>query len=207
MAMSLDGFVAGPNQNQENPLGEGGLKLHEWAFSTKTFAAMTGSADGETGVDDDVLREQFNNVGASIMGRNMFGPIRGDWGDHSWTGWWGDNPPFHHPVFVLTHHARDPIPLKGGTTFYFVTDGLDSAVAQARKAAGTKDISVGGGASVVRQCLSAGLLDEMQIHLVPLFLGGGERIFEGFDAKKLHLKPIRVLEGKGVTHLKYQFQK
>ena len=136
---SLDGYVAGPNQSLENPIGEGGLRLHEWVFPTKTFLAMHGNGSGgETGINDDVLREGFENVGATIMGRNMFGPVRGAWGQEPWNGWWGDNPPYHHPVFVLTHHAREPLPMQGGTTFHFVTDGIESALAQAREAAGDR---------------------------------------------------------------------
>jgi dihydrofolate reductase len=206
--MSLDGYVAGPNQSLEQPLGEGGMKLHEWVFPTKTFRAMHGDADGgETGVNDDVLRERFVNLGASIMGRNMFGPVRGPWGESPWRGWWDENPPFHHPVFVLTHHAREPLVMQGGTTFYFVTDGIESALAQARAAAGGKDVVIGGGASAVRQYLAAGRLDEIEIHLVPLLLGSGERLFEGWGAigkSGAGLEVVKVTAGVGVTHLKYR---
>jgi dihydrofolate reductase len=206
IATSLDGYVAGPNQGLENPLGEGGIGLHEWAFPTKTFRSMHGDgAGGETGVNDDVLREAFENVGATIMGRNMFGPVRGPWGNpESWKGWWGDEPPFHHPVFVLTHHAREPLAMQGGTTFHFVTEGIASALAQARKAAGGKDVALGGGARTVQQYLAAGLLDELELHVVPLLLGGGERLLHNLDARKLKLEPIRTLVGPGVTHLKYR---
>lgn len=205
---SLDGFVAGPNQSLENPLGEGGEPLHEWAFPTRTFRSMHGdSNEGETGTNDDVLRETFTNVGATIMGRNMFGPAPGPRGPDPWQGWWGDTPPFHHPVFVLTHHPREPLAMKGGTTFHFVTDGIESALAQARQAAAGKDVHLGGGASVVQQYLAAGLLDELQIHLVPLLLGGGARLLDRFDPHKVKLEPVRALEGPGVAHLKYRVQR
>ncbi|HEY0946439.1 MAG TPA: dihydrofolate reductase family protein [Opitutaceae bacterium] len=204
---SLDGFVAGPNQGREHPLGEGGLGLHEWLYPTKTFRSLHGDAGGETGVNDDVLREAFENAGATIMGRNMFGPVRGPWGSDPWKGWWGDEPPFHHPVFVLTHHAREPLTLRGGTTFHFVTDGIESALAQARKAAGGRDVILGGGASVIQQYLGAGLLDELEIHVVPLLLGGGARLLEHFDVHALNLETIRTLAGPGVAHLKYRVVK
>jgi dihydrofolate reductase len=202
---SLDGFVAGANQSRENPLGEGGIHLHDWAIPTKTFRAMHGDdGGGETGVNDDVLREAFENVGATIMGRNMFGPIRGPWGSNAWKGWWGDDPPFQHPVFVLTHHPREPLPMQAGTTFYFITDGIESALAQARKAAGGKDVMLGGGGSTVQQYLSAGLLDELEIHVVPQLLGAGARLLENVDPRKIQLEPIRTIDGPKVTHLKYR---
>jgi dihydrofolate reductase len=205
IACSLDGYVAGPNQTMENPLGEGGLHLHDWVFPTKTFRAMHGEGGGgETGINDDVLREAFENLGATIMGRNMFGPARGSRSSEPWKGWWGDNPPFHHPVFVLTHHARDPLAMQGGTTFHFVTDGIESALAQARQAARGKDVAIGGGASVVRQYLAAGLLDELEIHLAPILLGAGEKLFEPLDSRKIKLEPVRTLAGPGVTHVKYR---
>lgn len=205
IAMSLDGFVAGPNQSLENPLGEGGLSLHAWAFPTQFFRSLHGDgAGGETGVNDDVLRQSFENVGATIMGRNMFGPVRGPWGSDSWDGWWGDTPPFHHTVFVLTHHARAPLPMLGGTTFHFVTDGIESALAQARKVAAGKDVTLGGGASTVQQYLDAGLLDELEVHVVPVLLGHGERLFDRLDPRKTKLEPLRTLEGRGVTHIKYR---
>lgn len=208
ISISLDGFVAGPNQSLENPLGVGGLDLHQWVFPTRSFRAMHGDdGGGETGINDDVIDGMFVNVGASIMGRNMFSPVRGPWDGNAWTGWWGDTPPFHHPVFVLTHHAREPLVMQGGTTFYFVTDGIESALAQARRAAAGKDISVGGGASTVRQYLAAGLLDEIDLHIAPRILGSGERLFEGLDPAKVKLEPIRTLEGPGVTHAKYRVLK
>ena len=201
---SLDGFVAGPNQSVDNPIGEGGLSLHEWVFPTKTFRAMTGETGGEIGINDDVLREGFENIGATIMGRNMFGPVRGPWGPDPWKGWWGDNPPYHHPVFVLTHHWREPLAMQGGTTFHFVTEGIEFALAQARKAAGSKDVTLGGGASIIQQYLTAGLLDELEMHVVPRLLGRGERLLDHLDADKIKLEPLRTREGPGVTHLKYR---
>jgi dihydrofolate reductase len=205
---SLDGYVAGPNQSEENPLGEGGIHLHDWALPTKTFRAIHGDASGgETGVNDDVLREAFENVGASIMGRNMFGPVRGPWGNNPWKGWWGDDPPFHHSVFVLTHHAREPLPMQEGTTFYFVTDGIESALAQARKAAGGKDVTIHGGASVIQEYLDTGLVAEIEIHIVPLLLGRGARLLENLEAHRIKLEPIRMLAGQGVAHLKYRVVK
>lgn len=201
---SLDGFVAGPNQSMENPLGEGGLRLHDWAFPTRTFRTLHGDdGGGETGVNDDVLREGFENLGATIMGRNMFGPLPGWKAGEPWRGWWGENPPFHHPVFVLTHHARAPITMQGGTTFHFVNDGIVSALAQARKAAGGKDVALGGGASIVQQYLAAGLLDEIELHVVPLLLGAGARLLDHLDGR-IKLEPVRTIAGPGVTHLKYR---
>ncbi len=207
--MSLDGYVAGANQSVENPLGQGGEELHDWLVELQTFRALHGDASGgETGVNDDVLREAFENIGATIMGRNMFGPVRGAWDrNDSWRGWWGDDPPFGHPVFVLTHHAREPLQMQGGTTFFFVTDGIESALAQARKAANGKDVVIGGGASVVQQYLNAGLIDELEIHVVPLFLGAGARLFDNLDGRKVRVEPIRTVAGPGVTHLKYRVAK
>lgn len=210
VTISLDGYLAGPNQSLEHPLGEGAMRLHEWFFPTRTFRAMHGEGnDGEAGVNDDVAREMFENVGAFIMGRNMFGPVRGPWatGAEQWKGWWGDMPPFHHPVFVLTHHAREPLVMQGGTTFYFVTEGIAAALAQARKAAGGRDVNVGGGASTVRQYLAAGLLDELELHVVPHLLGRGERLLEGLDPAQVKLEAVRTLAGPGVAHLKYRVVK
>ena len=208
ITVSLDGYVAGPNQSLENPLGEGAVHLHDWAFPTKTFRTMHGDGDaGETGVNDDVLREAFENVGATIMGRNMFGPERGPWSAQPWQGWWGDEPPFHHPVFVLTHHARPPLALTGGTTFHFVTDGIAAAFAQAREAAKGRNVMIGGGASVVQQFLAAGLLDEIELHAVPQLLGAGDRLLDFATARDVQLEPLRVIEGAGVAHLKYRVLK
>ncbi len=208
ITMTLDGYVAGPNQSVENPLGEGGLRMHEWAFKLKTFhERVGGTSGGETGTNDDVLREAFENVGATIMGRNMFGGGPGPWGKDPWTGWWGDDPPFHGPVFVLTHHPRAPLPMQGGTTFFFVTGGIEAALAQATQAAHGKDVALGGGANAAQQYLAAGLVDEMEIHLVPVLLGGGERLLDGLGGSDLRLEPIRTLTGPGVAHLKYRVVK
>jgi dihydrofolate reductase len=208
ITMSLDGYVAGPNQSVENPLGEGASHLHDWALPTKTFRSLHGdTTGGETGINDDVLREAFENLGATIMGRYMFGPDRGPWGANPWRGWWGDNPPFHHPVFVLTHHAREPLPMRGGTMLFFVTDGIESALGQARNAARGKDVTLGGGASVIQQYLAAGLVDEMQIHVVPLLLGGGARLFNNLDGRNVKIEPIGTIAGPGVTHLRYRVLK
>lgn len=208
ITVSADGYVAGPNQSLENPIGEGGRALHQWVFPTKTFRAMLGlGAGGETGINDDLFRDAFENLGATIMGRNMFGPVRGPWGPDPWKGWWGDNPPYHHPTFVLTHHPREPLPMQGGTTFHFVTDGIESALAQARRAAGDKDVAVAGGASTVQQYLAAGLLDELDLHVVPVLLGAGERLLDRLDPAKVKLELIRSLEGPGVTHIKYRVVK
>jgi len=208
IAMSLDGYVAGPKQSVENPLGEGGERLHDWLFKLKTFRAIHGdSSGGEAGPNDEVLREAFGNIGATIMGRNMFGGGPGPWGKQPWKGWWGDNPPYHHPVFVLTHHAREPLPMQGGTTFFFVTDGIESALEQARQAANGKDVALGGGANVAQQYLAARLIDELEIHVVPLLLGSGVRLFYNLDGDKVKLEPIRTIAGLGVTHLKYRVLK
>jgi dihydrofolate reductase len=203
ITMSLDGYVAGPNQSLEKPLGEGGERLHGWVYGLKTFREMHGNSGGDTGTNDDILRESFTNIGATIMGRNMFGGGPGPWKDE-WQGWWGDEPPFHTPVFVLTHHAREPLKMQGGTTFIFVTGGIESALRQAREAAGDKDIALGGGASVVQQYLAARRIDEMEIHVVPLFLGGGARLFDNVDGPNLKLEPLRTVSGPGVAHLKYR---
>src|SRR5277367_6393638 len=172
ITMSLDGYVAGPDQNEESPLGSGGLDLHEWFFPLKAFREMHGEDGGDVNASSAVVEQRLANVGATIMGRNMFGPVRGPWRDESWRGWWGENPPFHHPVFVLTHHPREPLELDGGTTFHFVTDGIESALEQARAAAGDRIVSLGGGASVAQQYLAAGLLDEVVVSIVPVLLGG-----------------------------------
>jgi dihydrofolate reductase len=206
ISMSLDGYIAGPSQSVENGLGEGGEQLHDWVIPLKAFREMHGEAGGETGTNDDVLRQDFENIGATIMGRNMFGGGPGPW-DESWKGWWGDNPPFHTSVFVLTHHAREPLVMQGGTTFFFVMDGIESALQQAREAAGGKDVALGGGAKVAQQYLAAGLMDEMELHVVPLLLGSGERLFDNVGGSGVKLEPIRTVEGPGVTHLKYRIVK
>ncbi|TMG28833.1 MAG: dihydrofolate reductase [Chloroflexi bacterium] len=201
ISISLDGFVAGPNQSLENPLGEGGLGLHEWAFATASWREQQGQLGGARGVDSDVLDEVVQNVGAYIMGRKMFGGGDGRW-DQAWKGWWGEDPPYHVPVFVLTHHPRAPLPMKGGTTFNFITDGITSALAQARAAAGPKDIVIAGGAHAVQQFLAAGLLDELYLHVVPVVLGAGERLLE--NVGKPTLEPVKVLASPAVTHVKYR---
>jgi dihydrofolate reductase len=183
---SIDGFSAGPNQDLENPLGVGGPALFEWFFPTRTFRRMHGGEqDGETGVDDDIAARAFDGIGAWILGRNMFGPIRGPWPDDEWKGWWGEEPPYHVPVFVLTHHARAPLPMKGGTTFHFVTGGIESALRQAREAAGGKDVRLGGGVATVRQYLSAGLIDELHLVISPVLMGRGEHLLAGLDLPSL----------------------
>ncbi|MBB5789278.1 dihydrofolate reductase family protein [Jiangella mangrovi] len=177
-SVSVDGYGAGPEQSLENPLGIGGESLHDWAVVTPTFNAADPTAAASVGVDDDYVQRNWRNIGATIMGRNMFGPVRGDWPDETWTGWWGPNPPYHHPVFVLTHHARRPVEMAGGTTFHFVTDGIEAAREQALAAADGKDALVAGGAATIRQYLNAGLIDEMEIAISPVLLGGGERLFD-----------------------------
>ena len=185
ISVSLDGFSAGPDQSLDNPLGVGGLTLMEWAFATRTFQAMHGGGGGSGGPDDDFAARSFANMGAWILGRNMFGPVRGPWPDDEWKGWWGSNPPYHTPVFVLTQHARDPIVMEGGTTFHFVTDGIHAALAQARQAAGGRDVRIGGGVSTIRQYLVAGLVDEIHLALTPALLGTGESLLAGIDLKAL----------------------
>jgi dihydrofolate reductase len=184
-AVSLDGFGAGVDQSQQNPLGVGGETLHQWAYGTRTFQKMFGNEDGSTGIDNEFLERGFENMGAWILGRNMFGPIRGEWPDDSWQGWWGSNPPYHVPVFVLTHHPRASLEMEGGTTFHFVTDGIHAALDRARAAAGGKDIRIGGGVATIRQFLQARLIDEMHLAIVPKVLGCGESLLGGLDLTKL----------------------
>ncbi len=204
ITMSLDGYVAGPGQDEQNPLGVGGMDLHQWVFPLAAFKEMHGGDGGEVNASSAVVEERRANVGATIMGRNMFGPVRGPWPDQSWRGWWGENPPYHHPVFVLTHHLREPLAMEGGTTFYFVTDGIESALAQAADAAQGQDIWLAGGASVVNQYLAAGLVDEIDISIAPVVLGGGERLFEGVGRDALKLEQVRAVDAPGVTHIKYR---
>ena len=202
LSISLDGYVAGPHQSVENPLGIGGTRLHEWAFALAVFRAQHGMEGGEVNESTVVAEEGLANVGATIMGRNMFGGHPGSWDPaRPWSGWWGDEPPFHHPVFVLTHHAREPLAMQGGTTFHFVTDGIESALDQARRAADGKDVSLAGGASAARQYLAAGLVDEMRLHLVPTLLGDGERLFEGVGDDMHGLALVRAVAAPRVTHL------
>jgi dihydrofolate reductase len=206
ISSSLDGYVAGPNQSMEEPLGEGGEALHDWLVALKAWREASGMEGGEENASSPVVSEEYENVGAEIMGRGKFGPPgRGPWGDDPWQGWWGEGPPFHKPVFVLTHHAREPLTLTD-TTFTFVTDGIEAALERAREAAGDKDVFIGGGADVINQYLAAALVDEVELHVVPILLGGGARLFEGVGPdRKLEL--LRVVEAPGVTHLKYRVVK
>ena len=205
IAMSLDGYTAGPNQTKENPLGERGEELHEWALELDVWRQAHGREGGETNPSSAVLEEVQANVGATVMGRNMFGGGPGPWSeDEPWNGWWGDDPPFHVPVYVVTHHAREPLEMQGGTTFYFVTDGVESALEQAKEAAGDKDVAIAGGASVIQQSLSAGLVDEMELHVVPVLLHGGERLLDNLADADIELEAMRAVEAPGVTHLSYR---
>jgi len=206
IAMSLDGFIAGPNQSEENPLGEGGMQLHEWAFALAAWRSRHGQEGGEINASTAVVEKSLEDVGATVMGRNMFGG-EGPWGDDPWDGWWGDDPPFHTPVFIVTHHARESVVKQGGTTFIFVTDGIESALEQAREVAGGKDVALGGGAQIAQQYLAAGLIDEMQIHLVPVLLGDGARLFENLASAEVGLQCTAVVEAPGVTHLTYRLLK
>ena len=203
IAMSLDGFVAGPRQDIANPLGVGGMRLHEWVFPLAAWREQQGLEGGEVNESSRVIEASTANIGATVMGRNMFGGGPRPWGDDPWNGWWGDNPPYHHPVFVLTHHPRAPLVCEGGTTFTFVTDGIRSALDQARTAAVGNDVSLAGGAHAARQYLEADLVDEMEINLVPLFLGEGERLFDGLGLGKPRLVHMRTVAAPGVTHLKF----
>ena len=206
ITMSLDGFVAAPNASLEHPLGEGGERLHEWAFAAQSWREQHGHSGGEDNEDSKIIAEATEATGAVIMGRKMFGGGEGPWEDDpNADGWWGDDPPFHVPVFVLTHHARETKPMEGGTTFTFVTDGIESALEQARGVAGEKNVAIAGGANVVQQFLKAGLLDEMQIHVAPVLLGGGIRLFEdNVAAKRREVEAIRVVQSPAVTHVKYR---
>jgi dihydrofolate reductase len=204
MAMSLDGYVAGPDQDLEHPLGVGGPRLHEWVFETRNGRAMIGQPGGTTGVDDEFVAAGFTGIGATVMGRNMFGPVRGPWGSGAWgddwNGWWGDDPPYHHPVFVLTHHPRPPVEMEGGTTFHFVTDGIESALEQAFAAAGRADVRLGGGAATVRAYVRAGLVDEMHVAIVPVLLGAGERLFDHVGDAVDNFERVELVPGESVVH-------
>ena len=199
--MSLDGFGAGPRQSLENPLGVRGLEIFSWFFQTEVWNKMQGQSGGERGVDNDMASRSFENVGAYVLGRNMFGPVRGPWPDESWKGWWGEEPPYHTPVFVLTHHARAPLEMKGGTTFYFVTDGVESALKQAKEAARGKDIRIGGGVATIREYLVAGAIDEMHLAVSPVLLGEGENLFAGMDLHARGFAVVRTVAGENATHL------
>ncbi|KQZ02133.1 deaminase [Pseudolabrys sp. Root1462] len=200
-SVSLDGFGAGPEQSLDNPMGAGGMALHEWVLGTRTFQAMMGLDGGSTGDDDAFAARGFDNVGSWILGRNMFGPVRGDWPDENWKGWWGTNPPYHGPVFILTHYPRAPIAMEGGTTFHFVTDGIETALKRSREAAGGRDVRVGGGASTVRQYLQAGLIDEMHLVFSPVFLGSGEPLLAGIDLPKLGFERREHVQTPLATHV------
>jgi dihydrofolate reductase len=203
LSMSLDGYVAGPDQSLDNPLGVGGMALHEWAFATRTFHAMQGRDGGSTGLDDEHAGAWSRNTGAVIMGRNMFGPVRGEWPEEPWNGWWGPNPPYHTPVFVLTHHPREPVEMEGGTTFHFVTDGIDAALEQARAGAGDQDVSIGGGASTARAYLAAGLVDRMSLHVPPVLLGAGEKLLDGLGDALAGYECIELTSTPAVAHYVY----
>jgi dihydrofolate reductase len=206
LSVSADGYSAGPDPSEEEPLGVGGEDLHDWAFPLAAWREAHGREGGEVNASTQVVEETTANVGAGLMGRNMFGPVHGgDWGDGSWQGWWGDNPPFHYPVFVLTHHEREPLEMEGGTTFTFVTDGIGSALEQAREAAGAKDVVINGGAEVAQQYLAAGLVDEFEVGVVPILLGGGTRLLD--NVGDLQVEQVRAIEAPGVTHLKYRLVK
>jgi dihydrofolate reductase len=205
LSMSLDGFIAGPNQTLEQPLGEGGEGLHQWAFAAASWRERHGLSGGEANPDSEVVEETLRNTGATVMGRRMFSGGEGRWEeDPNADAWWGDDPPFGHPVFVLTHHAREPVAKQGGTTFNFVTDGIEAALERARAAAGEGDVSVAGGANVVQQYLGAGLLDELQIHLVPVLLGNGVRLLDRLDSERIEVQKSRVIDSPAVTHLSYR---
>lgn len=199
-SISVDGFGAGLNQDIDNPMGAGAMALHEWAFATRTFRTMHGQDGGSTGFDDDFAKRGFANTGAWILGRNMFGPVRGPWIDDSWKGWWGDSPPYHVPVFVLTHHPRASLVMQGGTTFHFVTGGIEAALERAREAAAGKDVRIGGGVSTIRQYLQANLIDEMHLIVSPLLLGAGEALFTGIDTAKLGFRCTEHVPLPNATH-------
>jgi dihydrofolate reductase len=208
ISMSLDGFIAGPDPSLDEPLGKGGERLHEWAIGLEAWRERHGLSGGESNPNDEVMEESLANTGATIMGRRMYSGGTGPWeADPRSDGWWGDEPPFRHPVFILTHHARKPVTKEGGTTFNFVTDGIEAALDQARAAAGDKDVLVAGGADAVQQYLKAGLLDELQIHLVPVFLGSGVRLFDELGTDRIQLEGTRVIESPGVTHLRFRVVK
>jgi dihydrofolate reductase len=204
MSMSVDGYVAGPNQSAGDPLGVGGLRLHEWIFPLAAWREDHGEEGGEDNASTPVWKRRHANLGAVVMGRNMFGGGPGPWGEDPWRGFWGEDPPFHNPVFVLTHHAREPLEMQGGTTYNFVTDGIESALEQAKEAAGGKDVSLAGGAKVVQQYLVAGLLDELDLSVVPIFLGEGELLFENLGTEPPEIELVDVVDGPGVTHLRYR---
>ena len=202
-AMSVDGYSAGPNQSLDNPLGVGGHQLHDWVFKTRTGAEMIGADGGDKGLDNEFMKKGDDGIGATIMGRNMFGPLRGPWGDDEWKGWWGDNPPYHHPVFVLTHHAHESIEMDGGTTFHFVQEGIEAALEKAFDAAGGSDVRLGGGAGTIQQYLRAGLIDDLHVAIVPILLGGGERPFDHLGGGPAGYECIEFVSSPSVAHLRF----
>jgi dihydrofolate reductase len=205
ISMSLDGYVAGPNQSASDPLGVGGERLHDWFVALEAFGRIQGEDDPQGDVNDStpVVERRFENLGATIMGRGMFGGGPGPW-DDAWRGWWGEDPPYHHPVFVLTHHEREPLEMQGGTTFHFVTDGIESALDQAREAAGERDVMLAGGAAVFNEYLAAGLVDEIDLSVVPMLLRGGERLFEDLGDREIELEQVEAVEAPGVLHVRYR---
>jgi len=200
VAVSLDGYAAGPDQSLDNPLGVGGTRLHEWAFATRSGQQMHGMDGGAEGLDDEFIAKGDIGVGATVMGRNMFGPIRGPWAGDPWTGWWGEDPPYHHPVFVLTHHPRPSIPMQGGTTFHFVDDGIEAALKRAFDAADGNDVRIGGGVATIQQYLRAGLIDEMHVAIVPVLLGAGERLFDHLDGGADGYECVQLVSSPAVAH-------
>lgn len=207
IAISADGFVAGPNQTEQNPLGEGGERLHEWVVSLAAWRGMQGMEGGEVNESTPIVEESIQNIGAGVLGRNMFGPPSGgDWGDGSWKGWWGDDPPYHNNVYVITHHPREPLVMKGGTTFHFVTDGIERALERAKESARGQDVRLWGGGQVINEYMAAGLLDELELHIVPVLLGSGSRLFENLGGAKVGLDQIRAIGAPGVAHIKYRLR-
>jgi dihydrofolate reductase len=202
ISISLDGYMAGPNQSVDNPLGVGGQGLHQWAFATHSWRLTHGMEGGEEGIDDGFIAQGDMGVGATIMGRNMFGPIRGAWGGEPWNGWWGEDPPFHHPVFVLTHHPRESVTMEGGTTFHFVDDGIEAALERAFEATNGDDVRIGGGSATIQQYLRAGLVDEMHVAVVPILLGGGERLFDDLDGGPSGYDCAELVSSPSVTHVR-----
>lgn len=200
-SISLDGYGAGPGQSKDEPLGKRGEELHEWIFPTKMFQTLYGKGDGTEGTDNEFAEKSFDNLGAWIMGRNMFGPVRGPWPNDEWKGWWGDNPPYHVPVFVLTNHPRASFTMEGGTTFHFITDGIEAALEKAKRAANGRDIRIGGGTSTIRQYLQAGYIDEMHLAIAPVFLGSGEHLFDGIDLPKLGFNQTKTIYGQRAVHV------
>jgi dihydrofolate reductase len=207
ITMSLDGYVAGPNQTLANPLGDGGEQLHDWMVGLRSWRERHGKEGGTTGPDDEIAAESMKNIGATIMGRHMFGGGEGAWPDDSWKGWWGRNPPFHTPVFVLTHYPRSALEMEGGTTYHFVTEGIEAALERARKAAGAKDVVLAGGAEIAQQYVKARLLDEMEIHVVPMLLGGGARLFDNMDGQQTAYECVRVVNAQTANHYKYRLRR